>query len=406
MSVIKNEMISGELQLKTSKLSTSLLASTAVFAGVLLASGHSNKVSAASYVKINYSSNVRQTPTTSAKIVGGLSVGSVFTYTNTATTNGYTWYQIGTNRWVASAGASTTTSTTTTSTSTAASGKVQIKYSSNQRTGAGTSYSVNGSLKVGSIYTYTATAKANGYTWYKIGTNKWVASAGAAIYSGTASTSTTTSTSTSTAASGKVQIKYASNQRSGAGTSYSVNGSLKAGAIYTYTAKATANGYTWYQIGTNKWVASAGAVPYTGSASASTSTSTSTSTTATSSSTSAKIAAVIALAKTEIGKPYVWGGKGPNSFDCSGLMYYVFLHAAGVNIGGYTGAQQNAGTRVSLSALKPGDILFWSSNGSVYHDALYIGNNQYIAAPEPGENVKVATISSYFYPSFGVRVLK
>jgi hypothetical protein len=90
MSVIKNEMISGELQLKTSKLSTSLLASTAVFAGVLLASGHSNKVSAASYVKINYSSNVRQTPTTAAKIVGGLSVGSVFTYTNTATANGYT----------------------------------------------------------------------------------------------------------------------------------------------------------------------------------------------------------------------------------------------------------------------------------------------------------------------------
>ena len=113
--------------MKTSKLSTSLLASTAVFAGVLLASGHSSKVSAASYVKINYSSNVRQTPTTSAKIVGGLSVGSVFTYSNTATANGYTWYQIGTNRWVASAGASTTTTSTATSPSTAASGKVQIK---------------------------------------------------------------------------------------------------------------------------------------------------------------------------------------------------------------------------------------------------------------------------------------
>lgn len=390
--------------MKTSKLSTSLLASTAVFAGVLLASGHSNKVSAASYVKINYASNVRQTPTTAAKIVGGLNVGSVLTYSHTATANGYTWYQIGTNRWVASAGASTTT---TTSTSTAASGKVQIKYSANQRSGAGTSYAVNGSLKVGSIYSYTATAKANGYTWYKIGTNKWVASAGAAIYSGTPLTSTTTATTTNTttAASGKVQIKYASHQRSGAGTSYSVNGSLKVGAIHTYTAKASANGYTWYKIGTNKWVASAGAAVYTGSASTSTSTSTSTATT-TSSTTSAKIAAVIALAKTEIGKPYVWGGKGPNSFDCSGLMYYVFLHAAGVNIGGYTGVQQNAGTRVSLSALKPGDILFWSSNGSVYHDALYIGNNQYIAAPEPGENVKVATISSYFYPSFGVRVLK
>ncbi|WP_407893241.1 C40 family peptidase [Lacticaseibacillus sp. N501-2] len=386
--------------MKTSKLSTSLLASTAVFAGVLLASGHSNKVSAASYVKINYSSNIRQTPTTSARIVGGLSVGSVLAYSKTATANGYTWYQIGTNRWVASAGASTTAGATASNTGTAASGKVQIKYASNQRSGAGTGYSVNGSLRVGAVYTYTATAKANGYTWYQIGTNKWVASAGAAPYAGSASTST--QPSTPNAASGKVQIKYASNQRSGAGTGYSVNGSLKAGSIYSYTATATANGYTWYQLGANRWVASAGAVPYTGAA---TGTSTAPST-PTNSSASAKIAAVIALAKTELGKPYVWGGKGPNSFDCSGLMYYVFLHAAGINIGGYTGSQQNAGTRVSLSSLKPGDILFWSSNGSTYHDALYIGNNQYITAPEPGETVKIATITRYFYPSFGVRVLK
>ncbi|TOK89615.1 hypothetical protein CGI09_29555, partial [Vibrio parahaemolyticus] len=50
----------------------------------------------------------------------------------------------------------------------------------------------------------------------------------------------------------------------------------------------------------------------------------------------AKIQAVISIAEQQIGKPYVWGGKGPNSFDCSGLMYYAFLNGAGVNIGGWT----------------------------------------------------------------------
>ncbi len=379
--------------MKTSRIKASLLASTAVFAGVLFAQGQAKQVAASSTVTINYASNLRQGPSTSAKIVGGLSVGATYTYSQTATANGYTWYQIGANRWVASAGATVTNGATTT---TSATGKVQIKYTSNQRSGAGTSYGITGKLAVGQVYSYTATATANGYTWYKIGTNKWVASAGAAV----TNASTTPATSTPTTASGKVRINYASNQRSGAGTGYSVTGRLAVGSIYSYSATTTANGYTWYQIGANAWVASAGASVYTGSGS------TNGATTTTGTTANAKVNAVIALAKTEIGKPYVWGAKGPNSFDCSGLMYYVFLHGAGVNIGGYTVAQESAGTRVSLSNLKPGDILFWGSAGASYHDALYIGNNQYIAAPEPGENVKVATISNYFMPSFGVRVLK
>lgn len=87
-------------------------------------------------------------------------------------------------------------------------------------------------------------------------------------------------------------------------------------------------------------------------------------------------------------------------------MYYVFSHALGMNIGGWTGTQQYAGTRVNLSNLQPGDLLFWGNSGTPYHDALYIGNNQFIDAPKPGETVRVSTISSYFMPSFGVRVLK
>lgn len=129
---------------------------------------------------------------------------------------------------------------------------------------------------------------------------------------------------------------------------------------------------------------------------------TSNQTAAVSASRQAKIQAVIAIAEQQVGKPYVWGGKGPNSFDCSGLMYYAFLNGAGVNIGGWTVPQESSGTQVSLSALQPGDLLFWGSHGSTYHVALYIGGGTMIQAPQPGENVKYTALA-YFMPDFAVR---
>ncbi|MBM6412985.1 C40 family peptidase [Lacticaseibacillus paracasei] len=116
----------------------------------------------------------------------------------------------------------------------------------------------------------------------------------------------------------------------------------------------------------------------------------------------AKIQAVISIAEQQIGKPYVWGGKGPNSFDCSGLMHYAFLNGAGVNIGGWTVPQESSGQQVSLSALQPGDLLFWGGHGSSYHVALYIGGGTMIQAPQPGENVKYTALA-YFMPDFAVR---
>lgn len=113
--------------------------------------------------------------------------------------------------------------------------------------------------------------------------------------------------------------------------------------------------------------------------------------------------AVINLAMAQIGKPYVWGAHGPSSFDCSGLMDYVFRNAAGKSIGGWTVPQESAGYAVSLSNLQPGDLLFWGSQGSSYHVALYIGGGQYIHAPQPGENVKIGSMQ-YYAPSFARRV--
>ncbi|MEJ1318989.1 C40 family peptidase [Latilactobacillus sakei] len=113
--------------------------------------------------------------------------------------------------------------------------------------------------------------------------------------------------------------------------------------------------------------------------------------------------AVINLAMAQIGKPYVWGAHGPSSFDCSGLMDYVFQNAAGRSIGGWTVPQESAGYSVSLSDLQPGDLLFWGAQGSSYHVALYIGGGQYVHAPQPGENVKIGSMQ-YYTPSFAKRV--
>lgn len=150
-------------------------------------------------------------------------------------------------------------------------------------------------------------------------------------------------------------------------------------------------GNTWYDLGRNQWIMA----KYTVDAN------TPVSQAAASTTNTSKAQAVINVAKQQLGKPYVWGAAGPSSFDCSGLTSYAFSKGAGVNIGRTTYVQLNAGKRVSVSQLQPGDLVFWGN----YHVGIYLGNNQYIHAPQPGQNVTVASISSYFYPSYGVRVL-
>ena len=98
--------------------------------------------------------------------------------------------------------------------------------------------------------------------------------------------------------------------------------------------------------------------------------------------------------------PYVWGGKTASGFDCSGFVSYVYQHSAGISLPSYTVAMESYVTKKSVSAAQPGDLLFWGSAGSTYHVAIYLGNNQYANAPTFGQNTKVSTISSYFYPSF------
>lgn len=112
---------------------------------------------------------------------------------------------------------------------------------------------------------------------------------------------------------------------------------------------------------------------------------------------------VVAEAMKYIGTPYVWGGKTPAGFDCSGFTSYVFRQATGREIGGWTVPQESAGTRISVGEAQAGDLYFWGSPGGTYHVAIAMGGGQYIHAPQPGETVTVSSVS-YYAPSFAVRM--
>ncbi|MET8074300.1 NlpC/P60 family protein [Streptomyces sp. NPDC005271] len=105
---------------------------------------------------------------------------------------------------------------------------------------------------------------------------------------------------------------------------------------------------------------------------------------------SSKAAQAVAFAKAQVGKPYVWGATGPNSFDCSGLTQAAWK-TAGVSLPRTTWDQVKASTRVSTSDLQPGDLVFFYDD--ISHVGLYIGNGMMIHAPKPGDVVKKAPIT-------------
>lgn len=98
--------------------------------------------------------------------------------------------------------------------------------------------------------------------------------------------------------------------------------------------------------------------------------------------------------------PYTWGGSSLRGMDCSGFTSYVYAHTTGTTLPHNTVAQESHVSAHSVSSAAPGDLLFWGSKGATYHVGIYIGNNQFVAAPEPGENVQIQSISPYFKPSF------
>lgn len=102
--------------------------------------------------------------------------------------------------------------------------------------------------------------------------------------------------------------------------------------------------------------------------------------------------AVVSYAYQFIGRPYVFGATGPDSFDCSGFTSYVYRNAVGREITRTTYSQINQGRPVSRDQLQPGDLVF--TNG-VEHVGIYVGGGQMIHAARPGVGVIVGPIYNY-----------
>lgn len=115
-------------------------------------------------------------------------------------------------------------------------------------------------------------------------------------------------------------------------------------------------------------------------------------------------AVAVQWAYRELGKPYVYGAAGPDSFDCSGLTQFVY-GKAGVYLPHYTGSQWNSGRHVSFSELKPGDLVFFYSD--LHHVGIYIGDGKMIHAPQTGDVVKITALSGSRMDSYAgaVRVV-
>lgn len=92
----------------------------------------------------------------------------------------------------------------------------------------------------------------------------------------------------------------------------------------------------------------------------------------------------------EVGKPYVYGDEGPNAFDCSGLMQFVFAKV-GVVLPRTADQQYRATARVSSPL--PGDLVFYvNSVGTADHVALYLGGGNVLSAPHTGATVHVSPL--------------
>jgi cell wall-associated NlpC family hydrolase len=99
----------------------------------------------------------------------------------------------------------------------------------------------------------------------------------------------------------------------------------------------------------------------------------------------------IDYAEAQLGKPYQWGGAGPGSFDCSGLVMMAW-EQAGVYFPHLAQAQYDMTERVPFSDMLPGDLVFFGTPSDVHHVGLYIGNGEMIDAPETGQDVSIQSI--------------
>ena len=305
----------------------------------------------------------------------------------------------------ATAKTSTTSATAKSAVSATTSSSASVAGQSTSLTGSASSVAATVSSSAESAATTTQTSKVNE----------------SGVSSTTAATSTTTASSATVSSSVSASSVSSASASSATSSSTTVQRKVQVDATYQVASSAVAQSSSSQKVASSASVASSATTSSSTAASSSAATSssasaatsssatqssqqatTTTNSTTASSNTALQSGSVVSLAVklASAGIPYVYGGNTTSGMDCSGLVQYVFKYADGVSLPHNTVAQEAYVSKHSVASAQPGDILFWGTPGNTYHDAIYIGNNQYVAAPHTGSNVQIQTISSYFMPSF------
>lgn len=373
-------------------------------------------------VNVSTSLNIRSQGSISSSIVGSLSNGQTFDIISKSGD----WYNIKYGQttgfvnaaYVKTAGSASTPTSTPTGSSSSSGVVTNVSSNLRVRQSASTSSSVIGYLLNNEGVTITGenggfyAISYQGSTGYV--SKDYVTKSGSASAQTSSSSNMVSLTTSSGNQQGQVTNVYSSLRvRSSASTSASVIGSLTNGQSVTITGKSG----NWYQIsynGGNGFVSadyiSVGQTSSSNIVNTSTATATS------------KYETVLKSMKANLGAPYVWGGsgeylttdslarlksifssaaasgeysrdeayvnKGYRAFDCSGLMQWGFKQA-GITIGRTTWDQIGNGTEVPLNSIKPGDLLFY---GTLQHVGMYIGNGQWIEAPNKSADVRISSV--------------
>jgi len=106
---------------------------------------------------------------------------------------------------------------------------------------------------------------------------------------------------------------------------------------------------------------------------------------------------VVELAEAQLGKPYQWGAAGPDKFDCSGLVQYVYS-SLGISLPRVSRQQAAAGVHVDREDLQPGDLVFFTLSGSrIDHVGIYVGHSKFIHAPRKYSPVREDTLHNVWW---------
>jgi len=329
--------------------------------------------------------NVRAGASTSSAVVGVLHSGNSVSATGAASNgwttvsyNGHTAYVF--SSYLKAAGTTATPPPAATSASVSA----MTLEAVNVRTGPGATYSVVTVLPKGRALTTTSVTQ-NGYTQLTDG--HWISSSWISAVSTTPAASTPVVTTPPTptptppptpaplpAITGQVRATAALMIRTTSGADYTSLGDIPAGTVLNVTGVVTNGVAQIVYNGAVRWVNANYIVPVTAAGP---------------SSNAAAVALAFALA--QVGKAYVWGGNGPNAYDCSGLTTAAYKQA-GITIPRTSYSQFNVGTPVTLAQLKPGDLVFYYAG--ISHVGMYIGNGRIVHAANPTSGVTTASVTS------------